>query len=373
MRWLFWAAAGLMAYTYFGYPAWLWLRSHWRARPVASAPFTPLISVVVVVRNEEQVLRRKLTNLLDLDYPSELLQILVVSDGSTDGTETILREYEQDPRVAIMLNQLARGKACGLNDALQFAQGEIVVFTDARQLLEQNSVRFLMEAFADPAVGCVSGELMIGNPESGEIRKGAGLYWGFEKRVRKLEATSGSVVGATGALYAVRRNLLSPLPPETVLDDVYLPMRVAQQGFRVAFDARARAWDAPDQGREREFSRKVRTLGGNYQLLQIAPWLLSSQNPLRFEFISHKVLRLWVPLALAATLVSSALLPGPIYRTALALQLAFYGLSLLALMPWKRGPVARAADASLTFVLLNTAALVAFANFMTGRRAAWGR
>jgi poly-beta-1,6-N-acetyl-D-glucosamine synthase len=370
---MFWAAAGLIAYTYFGYPAWLWLRSRWRSRPLGSAQFTPLISVVMVVRNEEQLLRRKLQNLLELDYPSELSQILVVSDGSTDGTETILQEFAQDPRVIVLLNHLPRGKASGLNDAFELAQGEIVVFTDARQLLERNSVRLLMEDFADPAVGCVSGELMLGRTESGEINKGTGLYWGFEKRVRELEGKSGSVVGATGAFYAVRRSLLAPLPPEAILDDVYVPMQVARQGARVGFDAKARAWDDANQRVDREFARKVRTLSGNYQLLQLAPWLLSRQNPLRFEFISHKLLRLLIPLALAATLVSSALLPGPIYRIALVLQLAFYGLSLIALLQWKRGPIARLADASLTFVVLNTAALVAFANFVTGRKAAWGR
>lgn len=373
MKWMFWASTALIAYTYFGYPAWLWLRSRWQSKPLASAPCTPLISLVMVVRNEEQVLRRKLQNLLELDYPAELMQILVVSDGSTDGTEAILREYEQDGRVTVLLNQLARGKACGLNDAVGFTQGEVVVFTDARQLLEQNSVRLLMENFADPVVGCVSGELILGAPGSGETRKGTGLYWGLEKSIRKLEGISGSVVGATGALYAVRSNLLAPLPAETILDDVYLPMQVARQGARVGFDSRARAWDDASHPVGREFDRKVRTLSGNYQLLQLAPWLLTSQNPIRFEFVSHKLLRLLMPLALAATLVSSALLPGIFYRTVLVLQLAFYGLSLFALMQWNRGPIARLADASLIFVVLNTAAIVAFARAVTGRKAAWGR
>jgi len=370
---MFWASAVLIAYTYFGYPTWLWLRSRWRSRPLASAPFTPFISVVMVVRNEEQFLRRKLQNLLELDYPAELMQILVVSDGSTDGTEAILREYEQDGRVTVLLNQLARGKASGLNDAFGFTQGEVVVLTDVRQLLEPNSVRLLMENFADPAAGCVSGELMLGAPGSVEIRKGAGLYWGFEKSIRRLEGISGSVVGATGALYAVRGNLLVPLPAETILDDVYLPMQVVRQGARVRFDSRVRAWDDGRYPLSREFERKVRTLSGNYQLLQLAPWLLTSQNPIRFEFVSHKLLRLLMPLALAVTLVGSALLSGNLYRTALVLQLAFYGLSLLALLQWTRGPIARLADASLTFVVLNTAALVAFAKAVTGRKAAWGR
>ncbi|MGA8213690.1 MAG: glycosyltransferase, partial [Candidatus Sulfotelmatobacter sp.] len=161
MKWLFWSATALILYTNFGYPVWLWVRSLWRSRPLASATFTPLISVVMVVRNEERFLQRKLQNLFQLDYPSELSQIVVVSDGSTDGTERILREYERERRLTVLMKHLSLGKASGLNDALSLAQGEIVVFTDARHLLERNSVRLLMEDFADPAVGCVSGQLML--------------------------------------------------------------------------------------------------------------------------------------------------------------------------------------------------------------------
>jgi poly-beta-1,6-N-acetyl-D-glucosamine synthase len=181
-------------------------------------------------------------------------------------------------------------------------------------------------------------------------------------------------VGATGALYAVRRDLLAEVPVGTILDDVYLPMQVVRQGLRVVFDGRARAWDSPNLGAQREFSRKVRTLYGNYQLLQLAPWLLSWNNPLLFEFVSHKLLRLIVPFALALLLISSILLPGNFYRTVMILQLAFYTLSGLALgRIIKRGILGRIADPSGTFVLLNGAALVALANFVTGRRAAWTR
>jgi len=154
---------------------------------------------------------------------------------------------------------------------------------------------------------------------------------------------------------------------------VLLPLNVARQGARVVFDGRARAWDDHDLGAEREFRRKVRTLTGNYQLLQIAPWVLSGANPLRFRFISHKLIRLAVPFALAALLVASAGLPGPLYRTALVLQLAFYGLSLFALSNPQHGPLARLANAALTLIVLNTAAVVAFANFVTGRKEVWVR
>jgi poly-beta-1,6-N-acetyl-D-glucosamine synthase len=373
MTWMFWIAAGVIGYAYAGYVLWLWIRAFWRPWPVQRGACEPFVSVVMVVRNEEAVLREKLRNLLDLQYPPERCQIVVVSDGSTDGTETILREAAQNPRVHGLFNQLARGKACGLNDAMGLAQGEIVIFTDARQKIEPGAVRLLLENFADPQVGAVSGELMLGNREGGEEGRGMGLYWRIEKRVRVLEAASGSVVGATGAIYAVRREFVSEVPAETILDDVFIPMNVVRKGLRVGFDPRARAWDTPDLGREREFRRKVRTLTGNYQLLQLAPWLLRGENPLRFEFISHKLTRLVVPFALVAALVASGLLPGPLYRTAFWLQVGFYALSLLGWTRWRLGWVSRLADGAHTFVVLNAAALVAFGNWLTGHTAVWGQ
>ena len=373
MKWVFWGAAGLIAYTYLGYAGWLWLRSRWRPQPVRLGTFTPFVSIVMIVRNEAAVLSGKLRNLMELNCPENLCEVVVVSDGSTDDTNQILSDHAQDARVRVILNSKPGGKAAGLNDAIQSARGEIVVFTDARQKIEPDAVRLLLQNFADPNVGCASGELMLGDPDSGEASKGIGLYWRIEKKIRELESASASVVGATGALYAVRRGLLVALPPETILDDVYIPLHVVRQGTRVVFDERARAWDLPNLGAGREFARKVRTLTGNYQLLQLAPWLLSSANPVRFEFVSHKLLRLIVPFALAAALVSSLLIPEPIYRTAFVIQLAFYGLSMLAMLQMKRGVLARMADAAFTFVILNTAAVVAFANFVTGRKTVWIR
>jgi cellulose synthase/poly-beta-1,6-N-acetylglucosamine synthase-like glycosyltransferase len=373
VKWVFWSAAVIIAYTYFGYPAWLWIRSWLRPRPVQRAPYMPHVSMVMVVRNEEKVLRRKLENLLGLNYPAELREIVVVSDGSTDGTNEILAEYGRQAGVHVILNPEAKGKACGLNDAIGLARGEVVVFTDARQEIEAGALHLLMENLADPAVGCVSGELMLGYPASGESGRGVGLYWRVEKKVREMESAGGSVVGATGALYAVRRELLAPLPPGTILDDVYLPMNVVRQGKRVIFEDQARAWDSPNLGEKREFTRKVRTLSGNYQLLQIAPWLLGNRNPLRFEFVSHKLLRLLGPFVLVAALVSCASLEQGMYRVFWWTQIGFYGLSVLALMPVKLGPLGRLASAASTFVVLNAAAAMAFANFVTRRKAVWVR
>jgi biofilm PGA synthesis N-glycosyltransferase PgaC len=373
MRFAFWGAAGVVAYTYFGYAGWLWLRSRWSPKPVKAAAYTPFVSIVMVVRNEAQGLDAKLRNLMELDYPSEQMEIVVASDGSTDATGEILSGYSTINKVHAILNPESRGKAAGINDAVAAARGEIIVFNDARQKIEPQAVRLLVENFADPSVGCASGELMLGDPDSGEASQGMGLYWRIEKKIREWESASGSVVGATGAIYAARRNSIVPVPPDTILDDVYIPMEVARQGLRVVFDPRARAWDLPNQGTGREFARKVRTLSGNYQLLQLLPWLLRKENPLRFRFVSHKLLRLLVPLALAIVLVTSCFLSQPIYRIALGLQVAFYGLSLLAMSHLARGPLARLADPAFTFVVLNSAAVVAFANFVTRRRAVWIR
>jgi poly-beta-1,6-N-acetyl-D-glucosamine synthase len=373
MKWAFWVSVALIVYTYAGYVLWLALRSLFRSRPVARAAITPSVSIVMVVRNEEQVLEEKLRNLVQLDYPAEKCQLVVVSDGSTDQTDSILRAHASDPRFCAVMNSLPEGKASGLNGAMAWTQGDVVVFTDARQRIEGSAVRLLVESFADPGVGCASGELMLGDLETGEAVKGTGLYWRIEKKIRELESASGSVVGATGAIYAARRELIPTLPAGTILDDVYIPMQVARQGARVIFDGRARAWDVADLGAQREFGRKVRTLSGNYQLLQIAPWLLGGENPLRFEFISHKLLRLLAPFALAVALVSSIFLKAPIYRAALIGQIIFYGFGLLGMIPGRKGPFTRMADAAYTFVMLNAAAAIAFGNFVTGRRRVWIR
>lgn len=371
MKWVFWISVALIAYAYFGYPAWLWIRSWWSPRPVRRGNLEKSVSAILVVKNEQSVIAGKLQNLLSLAYPPEKMEIVVVSDGSTDNTDPIVLEFAQNPRVRIMRKASSQGKAAGLNDAIHAATGEILLFTDARQTIERGALGNLIENFADPEVGCASGELMLGDPGRGETGQGIGLYWLVEKRVRELESAAASVVGATGALYAARRELLPQIPAETILDDVYVPMHIARQGGRVVFDDRARAWDKPNLGTRREFARKVRTLTGNYQLLQLAPWLLSAKNPIRFEFISHKMLRLLIPFALAGALFSSLLVNESFYRIVGILQVVFYAISILGFARLEWTPLTKVTNAAFAFVMLNAAAVVAFKNFVRGRRVAW--
>jgi cellulose synthase/poly-beta-1,6-N-acetylglucosamine synthase-like glycosyltransferase len=332
----------------------------------------PTISVVLAAHNEAGVLPEKLKNVFATDYPANLLEVVVVSDGSTDGTEEILQNVPDKRLHPIFLSE-RQGKAAALNQGIAAARGEVIIFTDARQEIEREAIPQLIASLGDREVGCVSGELCLNPGDGSRSTEGVGLYWKMEKQIRKLESLSGSVVGATGALYAVRRELVPALPVGTILDDVYIPMDVVRQGYRVVFEPEARAWDGPTAGFRREFLRKVRTLTGNYQLLQLMPWLLKRTNPLRFELVSHKLLRLFVPFTLVGLLASSAYLPGDFYRACLAGQLLFYGISPLGALRPRVPGIGRLANVALSFVVLNTAALVALVHFLTGKREVWVR
>jgi biofilm PGA synthesis N-glycosyltransferase PgaC len=368
MKLLFWFSLGTVSYTYFGYALLLAINARLRQKPLLRSQMIPSVSIVIAAHNEERQLRAKLSNLESLLYPRDRLQILIASDGSTDSTTQIL--HESAARVTpIILNQPC-GKASALNEATRFATGEILVFLDVRQTVDANAISELVTCFADPEVGAVSGELLLEPAAGGAAHDGLGIYWRIEKAVRKLESQSGSVVGVTGAIYAIRRELFVEIPQGTILDDVLVPMNVARQGRRVVFQPTAIARDRIFVERGKEFSRKVRTLTGNYQLVQLAPWLLSPANPLLFRFVSHKLLRLFVPFFLLAMAVSSAILGGAFYKIALVAQLICYGLAGLGVLrPASRDvkPIAIA----YAFVLLNLAAVAAFSNFVQGRNKVW--
>ncbi|HEV2381246.1 MAG TPA: glycosyltransferase family 2 protein [Terriglobia bacterium] len=370
MRYAFWVSGALLLYTFLGYPFWLYLSSRLRPHPVHRESIQPEVSILMAVHNEAAALPAKLRNLQELDYPAGRLELVVVSDGSSDATNEILRAWHGERRLAIIV-PVNEGKAEALNRAVAAAQGDIVVFTDARQSIDSDAVRFLVENFADSGVGCASGELLLDC--AGEaMMAGLGFYWQYEKKIRQWESASGSVVGVTGALYAARKKAVPTLPAGAILDDVFIPLLVAGRGQRVIFDGRAVSRDQLG-GSRHEFWRKVRTLAGNYQLLQLAPWLLTASNPIRFRLISHKLLRLVVPFALLGILVSSIVLTSALYRVALAGEMALGLCALLTAFRARLGLISRLAQVCSTFLVLNAAAIVAFAYIATGRRVAWTR
>ncbi len=366
----FWLSAAFVLYTYLGYPLIIFARSRYCKRPIQRAAFQPFVSIIIAVRNEEACISRKLQNLATLDYPRDLREIIVISDGSTDGTNALLAAKTVE-NVHTLVSTEHLGKAVALNKAVKHARGEVLVFTDARQLIGRDALRTLVENFSDPAVGCVSGELMMGGDPGGKPGdQGVGLYWRLEKKIRKWESAAGSVVGATGALYAVRRKLFVPFPPGTILDDVYLPLQVIKSGSRVVFEPKALAFDTVATT-QHEFRRKVRTLVGNYQLVQLAPWVLTPSYPVSLQFVSHKLFRLWVPFALAVIFVTSWFLPGLFYHLAFFSQLVLYALAALSLSRVNLGIFKRLANISFTVVMLNVAAIIALVYFVKGEKTIW--
>ncbi|MGY3038761.1 cellulose synthase/poly-beta-1,6-N-acetylglucosamine synthase-like glycosyltransferase [Rhodanobacter sp. TND4EL1] len=302
-----WCCALLLVHVFVGYPLCMWLQARLLPRPVSRQDVTPTVTVIMAVHDGARYLPAKLRNLQALDYPPEQIEIVIACDGCRDAT-AILACEAGDPRVRVLEFTERRGKATCLNDAVAVARGDVLLMTDVRQKLSPTSLRELVANLADVTVGAVSGELQMENVDTG-FAQGIDAYWRYEKLIRHAESRSGSTIGVSGALYAVRRALFEPLPPGTVLDDVLVPMRVAAAGCRVVFEPRALAWDKPSQQPAEERRRKIRTLAGNYQLIQLAPWLLlPGSNPLWFRFVSHKLLRLLAPWLLLGFGLSTAVL-----------------------------------------------------------------
>ncbi|MCX6552125.1 MAG: glycosyltransferase family 2 protein [Acidobacteria bacterium] len=364
---LFVFSVAVIVYTIAGYPFVLALLTSLRRRRVDGRRFEPRsVTVLLAVHNGEAWIARKLASLLALDYPRELVHVLVLDDGSTDGTAEVVRRVT-DPRVELVTLPHG-GKAQALNAGLARARGEILFFTDVRQPLHPQSLRRLVERFADPRVGVVSGELVIhaANREESTV----GLYWKYEKWIRRQQSLLNGMTGATGCIYAMRRELAVPLPPDTLVDDMFLPLSARLRGSRIVFEPGAKAFDCGTTPAE-EFRRKVRTLAGNVQVVRALPRLLWSSNGISFHFVSHKLARLVLPYAILLMGLSSLLLPSP----GRAVMLAVQGLScLLAVVDLRVPPswrVKRVSSSARTFLVLVAAALCAPPASLLGRAAVW--
>jgi biofilm PGA synthesis N-glycosyltransferase PgaC len=376
----FWISCAIIAYVYVGYPALLMLWARLRPRPIAGPvpSATPAVSIVIAARNEGRRLARRIDNLLQLEHDGDR-QIVVVSDGSTDDTLAVLASYGASVDTVTVA---AGGKAVALNAGVAHARHEIIVFADARQAFAANALVELTAPFRDARVGAVTGELLLDCESRGQrladrrvnstdaasatgadrrsgadrraavessIADGVGLYWRYEKQIRRYESAVGSTLGATGAIYAIRRSLWVPLPPETILDDVLAPMRAVLAGYRTVFNESARAFDRTAPDADAEIARKVRTLAGNFQILKLEPRLLLPWvNPVWFQYVSHKLGRLVVPYAMLALIASSMVIADRswVYAAALAAQCGFYFLAAYGAWLDQRGRSAARPDAA---------------------------
>lgn len=343
--------AAAVLYLLAGYPLLLLVRSK---RPIVKKFRPRTVSVVLAVKNGEAWLDEKLRNLSSLDYPPELIEIIVVSDGSTDATEQIAQTSRE--RGVTLIARPAEGKSAALNWGIAKATGEILLFTDVRQSFERQSLRALIACFEDPSVGVVSGELIIREGASTE-ESSVGLYWKYEKWIRMRLSAIDSLPGATGCIYAMRRELAVEMPKGILLDDVFLPLAAFFKGYRLILEPAAKAFDAPTS-LDAEFRRKVRTQAGVYQLLRYYPQLLGPKNRQWIDFVSHKFGRLMLPWLLVALFVTSLFLPWP-WRAAAAVQAMFYLLAILDGLLTDGSPIKRLTSPVRTFVALMAAALCA--------------
>ena len=330
MEILFWLSFIFLVYVLIGYPLLLAGLQKTSARTVYNRAIEPTVTILLVVRNESQLIEKRLRNLFELDYPKEKLQIIVSVDGATDGTEAVVRLYGMEG-VTLVHSSRHAGKAAAINRAMPSATGEVVVFADARQTFGASAVRELVGNFADHRVGGATGELVLLDDLEREDACPVGIYWRYEKWIRSLESRIHSVVGATGAIYAIRRDLFKPLPEDTILDDVMIPMRIVLAGKRVVFDSAATAFDVVSCCPTAEYHRKVRTLAGNYQLFAKTPQiLLPFLNPIAWQVWSHKVGRLAAPFAMVVLFLSNAGLvgSGP-YTLLFASQSIWYSVALM--------------------------------------------
>jgi biofilm PGA synthesis N-glycosyltransferase PgaC len=371
---LFWGSLALLTYACVIYPLTVATWANFRPRPFQRQPIEPSLSVVIAAHNEVAHIGRKIKNLLTVDYPADRIEIMVGSDGSTDGTLERLREVaEQHIRIFVLDER--QGKPAVLNKLVPQARGEIVVLADVRQQFDPQILRRLVQPFADPTVGAVSGELVLTRDACSLVGDGTGKYWEYEKFIRSRESRIDSTVGATGAIYAIRKTLFEPIPPDTILDDVLIPLRIVRRGYRVLFEPAARACDLPPEHARQEFTRKVRTLAGNFQLFSREKWLLSPlHNRLWWQTVSHKLLRLLFPLLQILTLAANVALArtSTLYGTILLLQILFYIAAATGCALQYRRRKFWAATFPYTFCLLSWATVVGFIRSITGRQAvAW--
>lgn len=367
---LFVVSAAACAYPYFGYPAILWVWSRFRSRPVRKASVRPAVTAIIPARNEAELIRGKVENTLGQRYPRDRLEVLVVSDGSSDDTESIVEAFDEGQVRLVCLPP--SGKARALNVGAAEATGEILVFTDADIVLEPDCLARLVENFADPEVGGACGNKRYRPTTNGDATgTGEGLYWQFDKWQKRLESRVGSVFGADGALHAVRRDLYAPIRDPSVADDLTISSRVVLQGHRLVFDPDAVTSEEAPGDASLELRRKIRIANQSFRALLGLGSGLWEHGFYSFQLVSHKLLRYLVPFFLVPLFLSSLVLAGThaFFTAAFAAQAIVYGLGAAGFLlrgtrpgRWKIFAV------PFYFCFVNLAALLGVLSVLRGRR-----
>ncbi len=368
---VFWGALATVAYVYAGYPLVVFVLARLRGRGVRrEANYLPSVSFIIAAYNEEAAIAAKLDNTLALDYPRDRLEVIVVSDGSTDRTDEIVRTRYAGRATLLALGG-RQGKTVGQNRAAAMARGEILVFSDATTMYRPDCLRKLVRNFADPDVGLVTGDVLYGREAGAAADRGRAAYWNYESVLRRQESAVHSVLGAAGCVYALRRRLYTPLPAD-LISDVVQCVKVVEQGYRAVVDDEALVYEpAESRGMREELERRARVIARSLR----GTWYLRRFfHPLRhpwfcWQILSHRLLRWAVPLFLVtAFLANLALLDRPLYRLLLGAQIAFYATALAGYALERRRIRLRAVTIPLYFCLVNLAPLLALRALARGER-----
>jgi biofilm PGA synthesis N-glycosyltransferase PgaC len=383
-QYIFWISCWIVFYNYAGYAIIVYFINIFsrKAAGAAKTDYFPPVSFIVAAFNEEDVIREKILNSLEQDYPSDKMEILFITDGSSDGTMDIIREY---PAISLLHQRERKGKSAAINRVVENAKNEILIFSDANTILNKDAVKNIVRHYMDKKVGGVAGEKKVLSAASGpgkggpdEVGAGEGLYWKYESFLKKLDSEFYSVVGAAGELFSVRKQLYTPVPDKVILDDFVISLKIAEKGYRFLYEPEAYAMELPSFSFGDEQKRKIRIAAGGFQAIGMLSSLLAfwRKPRLSFLYISHRVLR-WTasPLCLVLAFISNGILsvlsPGYPYKILFLAQLAFYGMAFMA-----RNPALKQRFKLLKlpyyFVFMNISVIQGFFRFLRGNQpAAW--
>ena len=326
-----------------------------------------LVSLVVSAYNEEEIIERKIMNCLELDYPKDKLEIIIGSDGSTDKTDEIIKRYSQEGVRLYRFNQ-RQGKVNVLNKLIYKTRGRIIVFSDANTIFKPSAVKELVKHFIDPRIGCVCGKLILQRANSSFEGKIEGIYWRYESFLKRLEGRMGSLLGANGGIYAIRKELFNPLPSNTIVEDFVIPMKILQKGYKVIYAPLAIAFEKSAKGISEQRIRKTRIGAGNYQaLLLTLPLLNIFRGFPSLAYWSHKVIRWFVPFLLILLLIFNILLMKEnFFQIIFILQACFYAGAAIGYFLSENNYQIRLFVLMYYFISVNWSLLMGFFKFIAG-------
>jgi cellulose synthase/poly-beta-1,6-N-acetylglucosamine synthase-like glycosyltransferase len=369
----FWFCLGLVVYVYVGYFVAVFALASVINQGVRKAAIEPKVTVIISAFNEEREIEHTVTNKLCQDYPQDRLEVIVISDGSTDRTSEIVGSLvdRSEGRVRLFLQEPRQGKTQALNMAIRHSEAEIVIFADANSIYESGAVRSLVRNFADPSVGYVTGRMIYTNPDQTGVGEGSGAYMSYENTLRELETKLGSIVGVDGGIDAVRRELYVPMRADQ-LPDFILPLNVFEQGKRVVYEPEAKVYESALTNAVGEFRMRVRvSLRALWSLRDKSNLLNPFKYPLfTWQLLSHKVLRYLAFFPLIGLAAFNSLVAGEhyFYFWFLILQFAAYAVAALGHLLGQSTETTPKLLAPYYFVILNAACVVAFWKFLRGKK-----